>query len=254
MSNGFDKNSHNNNEYEKNGNHSKHSKNYHSSHQKTQSEGGLHKGNFAQQLQLDQLQRERDIQQQQQQYQQQQAMHDKQQQIIQTNNSSSNEDYEYLEDEMPHSSDSEVKMFMQLVSPSNTSSPQRKKVDYKPREKRLFQGWKKLVNGQIPVDSDDNKEDVMASPPVPYQLEEHEESVVILDRFLRKIKQFEGVQRDLSESQLPSITEVNKEQRETIFVQKLYLCQSKCDFFDTVKYIFVAPSTDNCCVTYRETK
>ena len=168
------------------------------------------------------------------------------------NSSSSNE---YLDDEQEPdggsktpSSESDAEMFMK-TSPS-TSSPSisrhKKKGPMTPREKTPFQGWKKLVSGQIPVLRSDDQKDMEIEPgmlqhemhsptpsPTPYQLEDHQQTMDILHSFLQTMKQFDGIEKDLYESELPPITDMSKEQREQIFTEKLYLCQAKCDFFDT---------------------
>jgi len=69
--------------------------------------------------------------------------------------------------------------------------------------------------------------------PTPYQLQDDSATMEVLHAFREKMKQFEGVEKELYESDLPPITDVKKEEREKIFVEKLTLCQAKCDFFDT---------------------
>eukprot|EP01084_Bolivina_argentea_P316080 547807_1 len=77
--------------------------------------------------------------------------------------------------------------------------------------------------------TDDIKQESIESCP----LEKHKQTVSTSTKYLNEIKQFNDIQNELSESNLPNITQVNKEQKDTIFIQKLYLCQAKCDFFDT---------------------
>jgi len=134
------------------------------------------------------------------------------------------------------SSDSDDQMFSIGMKSAPSQSP-RKKTKLAPKEKHPFLGWKKLVNGSAPVvplsDNEDEKLQSQSPEPTPtYQLDEDEPTRKVLVRYYNEIKQFSGIEKELYDSNLPSITEVNKEQRENIFVQKLYLCQAKCDFFD----------------------
>eukprot|EP01084_Bolivina_argentea_P048444 89261_1 len=202
-----------------------------SAHHKTQSDGVVNKGHLAQQLQLDMIHRE---QQQQQQQQILEEMTKKEKKKHATSNSNSSSLEEYIEEtnanETP-SSDSDVQNMF-------ASIPNKEKYSEKlvPKELIPFQGWMKLVSGQMPVLDDakqreDHDEDQLVVSR--YQLEQDDETVRILSEFLTQSKEFTGIEKDLYESELPSITEVNKEERENIFVEKLYLCGAKCDFFDT---------------------
>lgn len=111
---------------------------------------------------------------------------------------------------------------------------------FNPKEKIPFVGWKKLVSDDDEKELEPGMNGVhhdsdMMSPtpsPTPYQLEHDETTMEILNKFMMETKQFDGIEMELYESDLPPITEVSKERREEVFVEKLHLCQAKCDFFD----------------------
>eukprot|EP00485_Elphidium_margaritaceum_P002877 CAMPEP_0202702402 /NCGR_PEP_ID=MMETSP1385-20130828/15384_1 /ASSEMBLY_ACC=CAM_ASM_000861 /TAXON_ID=933848 /ORGANISM="Elphidium margaritaceum" /LENGTH=991 /DNA_ID=CAMNT_0049360043 /DNA_START=157 /DNA_END=3132 /DNA_ORIENTATION=- len=207
-------------------------------HFKTASDGML--GQHAQQLQLDQLQQ---IQNNNHAHSQQQIHDDDEPPQAMNGSTDIGDDMppDYMDDDMPpdamngktpsSDSDPEMNFSKPTTTMPTTADTQRETAKKAPTEKHPFVGWIKLVNGTAPLNPLDDDQKAHTEV-VPYQLEKDEKTQQILERYTRKTKRFLNMELALYNSQLPPITDVAKEERERIFVQKLYLCEAKCDFFD----------------------
>lgn len=115
--------------------------------------------------------------------------------------------------------------------------PVKKRQKLRLSEKPKFAGWLSLYEGDD--DSEDRKVDTVrhsnSSTPKPSEESRSSYSSMnnrsLVEAYLAESRKLSGIAEELYFSNLSPIADYPEDEREDMFVRKLYFCQARCDFF-----------------------